>query len=114
MVGETARRPEQETFQPHPKALDIVRLDGRWVQVLAGNEEVGTVRFLDDGTVDQELDWTAYRLVAPLDTHLRLLADRFGESLTDEERQRLHYGPEQHDDPDVIDDMHIFGVYERA
>lgn len=108
--GET---PEAGSQGEGPRGLDVIRLDGRWAQVVSGAEPTATVRYLDDGSVEQSLDLSAFDLVRTLQTHVGMLEQQPGGGLSDEERARLHFGPEQRANPDVVNDIRVYGEYRR-
>lgn len=103
--------PEQQSRE-RPSSLDVVELDGRWVQVLSPAEE-SLVRFLDDGSVET-IDWRDYVLEKRLNTHVALLEQFTGRPLTRIERSKVHLetGAVPSTDEEV-DDVHVFGEYRK-
>ncbi|MBI5404698.1 MAG: hypothetical protein HY976_00560 [Candidatus Kerfeldbacteria bacterium] len=104
------RSPE---FEPPaaPGMLDLVRLDGRWAQVMSG-PETSIVTYLDDGA-SSDIRWSDYRLLQKLDTHVENLVRRTGLSLIPEEFSRIHTGPDQRTHADAANDVHVFGEYAK-
>ena len=75
--------------------------------------DTSIVRYLDDGSLS-DVNWNDYRLVRTYRTHLRNMERSFGEALTPEQQNRLYYGPEAEQDPDIIQEIGVFGEYERS
>lgn len=95
---------------PEPGGLDIVKLDGRWAQVYSTGGR-SAVKYLDDGS-NADILWSDYRMTRRTESHVRLLNQR-NEGLTDEEMSRLRWGSEQEADPDIVQEIHVFGEFEK-
>ncbi|MFH0828830.1 MAG: hypothetical protein V1907_01475 [Candidatus Kerfeldbacteria bacterium] len=93
-----------------PCLLDLVKIDGRWAQVISG-PETSQVLFLDNGSGDT-IRWSDYTLARPLHTHVRLIQER-GRVFTDEELSRIRWGSEQKEKPDLVQEISVFGEFTR-
>jgi hypothetical protein len=100
------KNPEQGTEgepTPVPAILDVVKIDGRWAQVIYGG---GVVRFLDDNSA-QPIEWDDYLLAQPIHSQVRELRSQF----TDNEVANIHWGAS---DPDYLKlEVDVFGEYQR-
>lgn len=88
---------------PVPAILDVVKIDGRWAQVIFGG---GAVRFLDDNSA-QPIEWNDYRLTQPLNTHVRDIQDQF----TDAQIANIRWGEGQEQTPYLKLEVDVFGEY---
>ncbi len=104
------RELQEQAAYDRPHVLDLVKLDGRWAQVISGPER-SQVIYLDDGSGDA-VDWGDYELARSLGTHVRLLQER-EKAFSDEELARIRWGSEQDTTPDLINEVSVFGEYKK-
>lgn len=92
---------------PRPALLDIVKLDGRWAQVIVGG---GYVNYLSENQV-REIEWNEYtfkkRWGLSVDTLIEL-----GQSFTQKEVDNIHWGPEEIQHPQLKRQVTVFGEYQ--
>lgn len=100
---------ENKTNQERPGILDIVKIDGRWAQVMAGG---GIVHFLDTGEM-KEIDWNMYQLKEVFNQSAKTVMELFGQNFRDEEIERIFWGGEEKKYPHLRLVVNVFGEYER-
>ena len=95
---------------PRPHILDVVKIDGRWAQVTLGGD---SVRYLDEDTVSSVfIHWDDYTLM--YNWHGLAVGDVHERSpFTDEEIERIVWGPEQKENPNVRLEVEVFGEYKK-
>ncbi len=97
------------TETPHPNALDIIKIDGRWAQSFGPR----LIRFLDDGS-EASINWDDYERVRSFGgTSINLLEQLFGESLTEDEISCVRWGPEEKEHPHLKKFVEVFGEYNK-
>ena len=75
-----------------PELLDIVKIDGRWAQVMAGGE---IIKYLDS-TKAEEINWNDYQLSKRYEvSSVRSVIDSGIGSFTPEEINNIHWGGEE-------------------
>jgi hypothetical protein len=91
-----------------PALLDVVKLDGRWAQVRGGG---GAILFLDNGEA-RPIEWGNYRMVRSFGASQAIdFVQEQGERFTDEEIERVHWGPEEERHPELKKQVRVFGEY---
>ena len=90
-----------------PGMLDVASFDGRWAQVRGGG---GYVQFLDTGE-HQEMDWSAWELKEKLDMSIENLRAIQPGSISDSELAFVYYGPEQQEQPELKQEVKVFGKF---
>lgn len=92
-----------------PELLDVVKIDGRWAQVIIGGD---TVSFLDTGE-KEPIDWSEYELTnvfrgaIAISDIMKLPEQEF----TKEEIERIRWGPEEKKHPELKLEVRVFGEY---
>lgn len=98
----------------NPNCLDIIRLEGKWAQVigLAGNK--ADVKYLDDCS-HMHIDLQDYQLTNIFDKPISLLEEALGfeNLLTVEEIENTQWSPEQQQYPHLKKYITVFGEYVR-
>jgi hypothetical protein len=107
---ERPRSPEQEKQTPRPNLLDVVKIDGRWAQVLFTGRHI---EFLDDGS-RTEVNWDDYRLIISFEgkgVRVCDIKEDLGEELSESEIEKIHWGPEEKEYPYLKTRVSVFGEY---
>ncbi len=105
---------EKENQEEFPATLDVVKIDGRWAQVAAskaGGGEV-VVKFLDNDEV-AGLDLADYELTRKFNMVVSHLRQFFGEELPKEQAEKVHWGPEETEKPELRGLVTVFGEYKK-
>lgn len=95
-----------------PELLDVVKIDGRWAQVVGRGDKL---TFLSDGTI-ADVDWSEYVLVKNYKGRAVKLVEEFdGESFTDEEISRIHWeaGHAEDEAKKLAQEVSVFGIFEK-
>lgn len=93
---------------PRPHLLDIVKIDGRWAQVILGGRHI---RYLDDES-EVSINWDDFLLTK--DWKGWPVGDvKKSASFTEEELKHIHWGPEQEQHPYLREEVRVFGEFER-
>jgi hypothetical protein len=93
-----------------PSLLDVVKIDGRWAQVMGGG---GYVRFLD-GKKFQEVDWDNYTLTKRFHSNVKNLQEIHGERIPEEEARNVHWeSVDQEEHPNLRGEVTVFGEYKK-
>jgi len=95
-----------------PDVLDVVLIDGRWGQIKTGNDpkQRETILWLDDQEPRvEEIDFNKYKLTQRINSHVDMMKGRF----TPDQLQRIHWGPEEEEYPELRLQVTVFGEYSR-
>ena len=110
MPRERPGNPEAE-HTPIPGHLDLVRIDGRWAQVvIIGIDSM--VQYLDDGS-PATVVWDEYRLADRYATHVAIMERTTGLKLTKAERDRVHPTYDTRTRAQAVNDVKVYGAYEK-
>ena len=90
-----------------PGLLDVASFDGRWAQVRGGG---GYVQFLDTGE-NREIDWGQWELAEKIGVSIQNLNALQSGNLSQAELARVHYRPEQQEQPDLRQEVKVFGKF---
>jgi len=96
-------------MDPRHTLLDIVKLDGRWAQIVSSIK----VRFLADGSLE-DIDWLKYEMVK--DHHgqaVNTLIHHSDAKFSEAELQNIYAGPEGKAYPDYKLEVSVFGEYRK-
>jgi hypothetical protein len=91
---------------PRPNLLDVVKIDGRWAQVILSGRDIA---YLDDGT-SVEINWDNFIVVKEW-KGLPVWKVRESTYFTDKELGHIHWGPEQKQHPHLKEEVRVFGEY---
>ena len=101
---------KQESIEqtPRPNLLDVVKIGGRWAQVVgAGNY----VKYLDDQS-EAEINWDEFQRTKDWE-RLSVYHVKKTTNFTPEELGRIHWGPEQEQRPHLRGEVSVFGEFEK-
>lgn len=105
--------PEHTKETRGPELLDIVKIDGRWAQVIGSGD---MVKFLSTG-VAERIDWGTYQLVkAYKGRAVKLVEELDGEIFSPDEIVAIHWGADVVDPAERIRmarEVSVFGVFEK-
>lgn len=106
---------EKENQEKLPATLDVVKIDGRWAQVVGTKDGSGevVVKFLDNDEV-AGLDLTDYELVRKFNMVASHLKQFFGEELPKDQAEKVHWGPEEIENPELKGLVTVFGEYKKS
>jgi hypothetical protein len=97
---------ERKEPTPRPPLLDVVKIDGRWAQVIIGGNHI---RYLDDQS-EVSVDWNDYNYQPPKPaTHVKQLL--VTHEISAKELMAIHWGPEEKQNPEIKSNVHVFGEY---
>ena len=109
------RIPEIKKFEQQentPQLLDVVKIDGRWAQVITED----AVKYLDNQQIEK-INWQDYRF-QPIKRKdcsecTRVWVNDLLEArqISSEEYNNLHWGPEQEKNPNLRDYITVFGEF---
>ena len=99
---------------PRPNLLDIVKIDGKWAQVMTGGN---IIRFLYDLSTET-INWDDYQMVqsfkAPSEPpYVGGLIDKKIVTFTETEIQNIRWGTEEKDSPELKLQVKVFGEFEK-
>ena len=111
---ETPESKDKGVEKRGPSLLDIIKIDGRWAQVMGGGD---VVSFFDTEGGYEPIDWSEYDLKEIYGSgsiSVSLLERKYGEAFTPEEVERIQWeSVDQKKYPELKKEVHVFGVYER-
>ncbi len=99
---------------PRPNLLDIVKIDDRWAQVKgAGN----VITYLDNESYTL-INWDEYTYKAfdkynELGSNNIWVSDIGEDQITYNEYMVIRWGPEQKDNPNLRENVTVFGIYTK-
>ncbi|MDP3956589.1 MAG: hypothetical protein Q8P97_01160, partial [bacterium] len=93
--------------QKRPELLDVVKIDGRWAQVIIGGD---TVSFLDTGE-KEPIDWSEYELTSVFRGAVFDVMKLPGQEFKEEEIDNIRWGPEAKKHPELKLEVRVFGEY---
>jgi hypothetical protein len=105
---------KKENQEEFPATLDVVKIDGRWAQVVGskdGSAEV-VIKFLDNDEV-AGLDLGDYELTRRFNMVVAHLKQFFGEELPKGQAEKVHWGPEEIEKPELRGLVTVFGEYKK-
>ncbi len=95
-----------------PPELEIVRIEGRWAQVISGSTYV---KYLSDPQSPVSISWEDWKLVKLYTSDV--VVARFLEidrnAFDDSELSAIHWGAEQKENPELKKQVHVFGAFEK-
>lgn len=101
-----ADRREPIEVEHHPNLLDVVKIDGRWAQVVGGGNYV---KYLYDAT-EAGVDWANLRLTKRWDA--QVYSVRKSENFTPEELKNIHWASgEQEKYPHLKEEVRVYGEF---
>ena len=101
---------ESEEQTPRPHLLDGVKSDGRWAQVIWDGDYI---RYLDDESeVPTKINWDDFRLTRDW-KEIPVWEVKKSASFTQAELERIHWGPEQDQNPQLREEVDVFGEFEK-
>ncbi len=105
---------EIENQEEFPATLDVVKIDGRWVQVVGSKDGSGevVVKYLDNDEVTG-LNLADYELTRKFNMVVAHLRQFFGEELPEREAEKVHWGPEEIEKPELRGLVTVFGEYKK-
>lgn len=92
---------------PKPNLLDVVKINGRWAQVVADGRRVN---YLSDGT-GEDIDWSKFKMTKSWHG-LPVYHVGRESNFTEEEIDHIHWGPEEKDNPRLKTVVSVFGEFE--
>ena len=109
--------PETKKIPPIPSRLDLILIDGKFAQCKGGDIDMGvTIMFIEDKSsvrISPE-EWTKYTYEAP-PKNMHFGSDLVENGLMNEEQlQRVHWGPEQEEYPELRGQVRFFGTYNKG
>jgi hypothetical protein len=90
---------------PRPNTLDIVSIDGRLAQTNGS-----LITYLDNGK-SEFVDWDQFILTKKANATVGELK-KLG-AISEEELQKIHWGPEQETYPHLREEVNFFGEYRK-
>ncbi|TSC60148.1 MAG: hypothetical protein LiPW15_26 [Parcubacteria group bacterium LiPW_15] len=105
---------EKENQEELPATLDVVKIDGRWAQVVGSRDgdKRFVIKFLDNEKID-DVDLAEYDLTRRFDMVVSRLKEFCGEELPKEQAKKVHWGPEQVENPELRGLVTVFGEYKK-
>ena len=100
--------PESVEQTPRPNLLDVVKIDGRWAQVVADGN---WIKYLDDQN-QIKINWDDFQRTKDWGG-LPVWEVKESESFTPEELKRIHWGQEQVQHPHLREEVSVFGEFEK-
>ncbi len=113
-ISEAINHNEQKESQTqHPSLLDVVKIDGKWAQVIP---RLDRIAFLDEKkgekyNVIHEINWDDYGF-KKLDTICVTDLLESGK-ISDEDFNKVHWGHEQKANPNLRGYVTVFGEYKK-
>ena len=107
---ERATNRKINTLTPRPPVFAIIKVDGKWAQVIAGGN---TIRYLDDSLNKLEIDWKTYKY--QFDKNFLTIKDlvEAGE-ISNAEYLTISLASEKEGaDAKFRDEVKVFGIYEK-
>ena len=108
-MNEFKKHPDQEMCDTRPAQLDIVKINGRWAQVVGAR---GAVKYLNDLT-EEQIDWNNYELIKPISQRLKEVLSFGTEKFSGEEIDNIHWGSEQKLYPNLKKQVTVFGEFKK-
>ncbi len=104
---------QKESQTPRPSLLDVVKVDGRWAQVVPG---LDSIAFLDEKTGDKfqvihKINWDDYEFERLNDRYVSDLMEQ--SKMTKDEYEKIHWGHEQQEHPEAKGYVVVFGEYRK-
>jgi len=97
-----------EGSTPRPNMLDIVKIDGKWAQVVSSDK----VKYLSDRNSVAEVDWDKYTYQRDFNFLTAVdLVDR--SEISDSEFMVIYWGTEQEKNPDIRRNVTVFGIFTK-
>lgn len=100
------QEPKEKT--PRPNTLDVIKIDGRWAQVIAPG---GSIKYLDDESL-AFIDWQDYLYIKDWEK-LTVSDVKKLSNFPKEELERVHWGPEQKKHPYLREQVRVFGEFNK-
>lgn len=97
---------ESPAETPQPNELDLVKINGRWAQVISAGQRV---KYLDD-LKTEVIDWNDYKVLRSFNLPIWGIELLYGEKLTGEEMQNVRWGPEETAQPELKKNVRVFGA----
>ena len=91
-----------------PNLLDVIKINGRWAQVILGGDNI---RYLDDYSIEV-INWEKYQLVINW-KGLAVISVKESCHFSEVELQRIHWGSEQKQHPRLKENVAVFGEFEK-
>ncbi|MEK7528505.1 MAG: hypothetical protein AAB592_01950 [Patescibacteria group bacterium] len=104
---------EDTAETPRPNLLDVCKIDGRWAQCVIGGD---SIQWLDNPPNSPErINWNDYQLVRKWrGVSVKLYRQYEPAEISDEQVQKIHFGPEEVRDPDYYkQQVRVFGEYKK-
>ncbi len=110
MTREIQSSQETNKANPRPGTLDIIKINGRWGQVIGPSTNNALVKLLDTNEVI-DFNYNDFNLVRQWNTAHYLLNVRFDETVPDAEMRNAHYSADS-DEPQMKNQITVFGEYQ--
>lgn len=91
---------------PQPHLLDVVKINGRWAQVI----DLKYVKYLDNENVE-EINWDEFNWQRGKNIAVRDLIDH--QEIDRQQYMTIHWGSEQEERPHLRDFVTVFGEYNK-
>lgn len=84
----------KETLRPN--MLDIIRINGRWAQIIGGG---GLIKFLDEENekIFHQINWDQYKLIKKYESSIGVFKEVYPDQITNKEISRAHYSDNERD-----------------